>query len=610
MNEHLTEKLALLPEDPGVYLMKNAAGELLYVGKAKNLKNRVRSYFRSPHDHDPKTKELVARIATFDYMVTDTENEAFVLEGILIERHQPKYNIRIPDNKHFLYIGIDTKDQYPYLSAEYRTGKEGMHYFGPYRNSAAVRNLISVINKVFRLRSCRQSLEKKKSRACLNYHLGLCSGPCIRAISSEDYAKQLEQAKEYLGGDEKKIIASLEEQMLNAAKDQDFERAARLRDMIGNLRGVATKEKLASGKENDADIIALARGIEDVCVMILFMREGQITGREAHMMINSYEERTEDVLSAFLSQYYAVEDAEIPEEILLDGMPSEAEWIEEWLTEKKGRKVVLTYPQRGPKKQLTLLARKNALLQVEEHWHKRSFRDDVRLETLDELAHFLHLSVRPRRIECFDISNIQGSDSVGSMAVFTDGRADKQQYRRFKIRSVSGPDDYASLREVLGRRISNFTSDDESFKKIPDLIIIDGGLGQLSAVAGIMKELNVRGISLISLAEREEWVYLPESSKPVILPKNSRSLHLLQRIRDEAHRFAVTYHRKLRSKRAVKTVLRDIPGIGERREKELLKKFKTIKRVSAASVEELAKVPGMNNAAAQAVYDFFQQESE
>ncbi len=607
MNDRLKLKLSLLPNQPGVYLMKDSKEKIIYVGKAKSLKNRVKSYFNSFHSHDVKTQELVSNIYVFDYIVTDTEIEALVLESILIQRHQPKFNIRIPDNKHFLYISIDESDPFPKLESAYKIVKGDQKiYFGPFPNSHAVRNLIDVLSKVFKLRTCNKVFSKENlGRACLNYHIGLCQGPCVEAVSSKEYKKELQKAIDYLSGEEDKIVKELKEEMHEAASSLDYEKAAHIRDVVESLTGVLNKQKIVSGKRGNMDIISIARGVEDVCVLVLFMRDGHIIGKDANTMINSDNRKSKDILSAFIEQYYSHEDAFIPKDIIVDGEVKNRELIEQWLSDKKGYRVHLQVPKRGDKKKLALMARKNALLNVEEQWKKRGAKDDVRQETLEELSHFLKLPKTPKRIECYDISNTQGTNSVGSMVVFVNGKAKKSHYRRFRIKNVEGPDDFASMKEVLSRRIARLNSDDISFKNEPDLIIIDGGLGQLSSVEGIIKRLNTTNISIISLAKREELVYRPGSSKPIRLPKNSRSLYLVQRIRDEAHRFAIEYHKRLRNKHAKQSVLSKINGIGKVRQKNLLIEFKSLKAIKKASVDELVKVKSMNIKAAKAVYDYF-----
>ncbi len=606
MNEKLKIKLSLLPDQPGVYLMKDSKERIIYVGKAKSLKNRVRSYFNGFQSHDVKTQELVSHIYIFDYIVTDNEVEALVLESILIQKHQPKFNIRVPDNRHFLYISIDNEEEFPKLQAAYKIEKDKKLYYGPFPNSYAVRNLIDVLSKVFKLRTCNKDFDKNNlGRACLNYHIGLCQGPCIGAVTSEDYKKELAKAIEYLSGGEDRIIAKLKEQMQEAARRLDYEKAAHLRDVIDSLKGVLQKQKIVSGRQGDMDIISLARGVEDVCVLVLFMRDGHVVGKDANMMINSDNRKSKEILSAFIEQYYSSQESYIPKELIIDGDIDDKELIEDYLSEKKGSRVYLHIPKKGDKKQLALMARKNALLSVEEHWKKRSVHDDTRQETLEELAHFLNLPKPPQRIECYDISNIQGTNSVGSMVVFQNGKAKKSYYRRFKVKTVDGPDDFKSLKEILSRRVARLTSNDVSFKNEPDLIIIDGGLGQLSSVESIIHKLNSTKTRVVSLAKREELIYQPLNKKPIRLPKNSRSMYLIQRIRDEAHRFALEYHQRLRSRHAKQSILTEIPGVGKVRQQNLLVEFKSLEAIKNATIEELVQVKGMNTKTAEAVRDYF-----
>ncbi|QOR33808.1 excinuclease ABC subunit UvrC [Clostridium sp. 'deep sea'] len=605
MSQLIRDKLKLLPDMPGSYIMKNCDGKIIYVGKAVNLKNRVRSYFNSFHSHDPKTQELVSNIYDFEYIVTDTEIEALVLESILIQKHQPKYNIRIPDNKHFLYIKINKNLLYPRLESAYKVSKDKSTYFGPFPNSWAVRNLVDVLSKVFKLRTCKKVITTdKKDRACLKYHIKLCLGPCIKAINVEDYHARLEKAIRYLNGEEREIINELTSEMDNAAQNLQFEKAARIRDNIKSLSKVLEKQKIVSGKGENSDIISLARGVEDVCTIVMFMRDGHIVGRDINVIEGGVEKRSEDILTAFVKQYYVL-DTFIPRNIIVDGEIYDQQLLEEWLTDKKKSKVYIHIPQRGDKKRLALMARKNAMLAVEERWKQRGSHDDIRQGTMSELAHFLKLPTTPKRIECYDISNTQGQQSVGSMVVFIDGQAAKKHYRRFRIKTVEGPDDFSSLKEVLERRLKKLNSNDLSFGQTPDLIIIDGGMGQLSSVMTIVQKLSATDITIVSLAKREELIYRPGSKIPIELPRQSRSLYLVQRIRDEAHRFAIEYHRNLRSKRQKSSTLLKIQGISTVRQRNLMKEFGSIKSISKASVKQLLEVKSMNKAAANAVYQYF-----
>ncbi len=605
MSELIDEKLKLLPALPGVYLMRDNKDRIIYVGKAVNLANRVRSYFHSFHSHDAKTQDLVSNIVDLEYIVTDTEVEALVLESILIQRHRPKYNILIPDNKHFLYIKATVKEDYPRLIAAHRIAKDGATYFGPFPNSWAVRNLVNVLSRVFKLRTCHKVINhRKQQRACLSYHINVCLGACIEAVSVEEYRQQFNKALSYLSGQEKQIVHDIEIEMYQAAAELQFEKAARLRDEIKNLTGVLEKQKIVSGKGEDYDIISLSRGIEDICVIVMFMREGHVIGRDNNFIANSIEQSSEAIFTAFIKQYYAG-DSYIPREIIVDGSVEDEELLVEWLSGKCGSKVVIHSPQRGDKKQLALMARKNAMLAVEEKWKRRKGSDNTRQETLAELAHFLKLPTPPHRIECYDISNIQGEHSVGSMVVFKNGKAQNHLYRRFKIKTVTGPDDFASLKEVLDRRLKKLTSKDISFSEAPDLIIIDGGKGQLSAVMTVAQKLAATKTTIVSLAKREELIYHPGSNQPIILPRKSRSLFLIQRIRDEAHRFAIEYHRNLRTKHQRNSKLLQIAGIGPARQRHLLEHFGSIKGIAKAELAELQTVKGMTIKSADSVYQFY-----
>lgn len=601
---NLQEKLDLVPRQPGVYLMKDKQGRIIYVGKAKNLRSRVRSYFQPSAAHGSKTALLVKNIADLEYIVTDSEVEALVLESNLIKKHKPKYNIRIRDDKHYPYIKVTTNELFPRLLIARRIKKDGAKYYGPYPDASAARSTIKLLNKIFQLRSCKQSLSGENAgRPCLNYHIKRCTAPCQGHISPEQYQKTIDNVCRFLEGRHDEIVAMLNKQMEEAAAKLQFEEAAKLRDQLQSVEAVLKKQKVISAGLEDMDVIAMARGIEDTCVSVFFMRRGRIVGRENFFISGSEDSSRGEVLAAFIKQYYA-NASFIPKEILLDDSISDSEVIAEWLSEKRGSRVYLKTPQRGQKRKLCEMAHKNAMAAVEERWAKRLDRQELLQLAVEELAFYLKLPQTPKRIECYDISNIQGALSVGSMVVFRDGRPCNSHYRRFRIKTVEGPNDFASMQEVLRRRIQRIDSDDESFSEVPELIIIDGGKGQLSAAREVLEQEGYAHLAVVGLAKREEHLFLPDRPDPVVLPRNSQSLYLVQRIRDEAHRFAVSYHRRLRSQRQVATRLEQVPGIGPVRRTNLLKHFGSFKKIQQASVDELARVPGMTRTAAETLHQF------
>ena len=590
----LTAQVALLPDKPGVYLMRDQAGKIIYVGKAVNLKNRVRSYFQQ-RGLSAKTEALVARIASFETIVTATEMEALILECNLIKKHRPRYNISLRDDKTYPFIKVTLNEAFPRVYATRRLEKDGAKYYGPYASAGAMHETIALLKKLFPLRSCR-SMEAQ--RPCLEYHIKRCLAPCAGLVDQESYLAMVRTVCLFLEGRSADVEKDLKRRMLAASEELKFELAGRLRDQLAAVRQVMEKQNIVTGA-GDQDVLGLARLGGQSCVQVFFVRSGKMVGRDRFMLSGGDNETDGDILAAFVKQYYH-EAAFIAREILTPVVLPESELLASWLSERKGGAVHLLTPQRGSKRDLVQLAADNAV----EYLRQRNERDAVKhgksTAAMEELAQRLSLARLPKRIECFDISHIQGAETVASMVVFTGGEPDKAEYRRFKLRTVEGsPDDFASMQEVTLRRYR------EAAEPLPDLIVIDGGKGQLSSALEVIRGVGLSDIPVIGLAKEFEHIFRENISEPLILPRHSEALRLIQQIRDEAHRFAVTYHRKLRAKRNLVSVLDHIKGIGAKRRQALWKHFGALEKMRAASVEDLAAAPGMNVTAATAVWQFF-----
>ncbi|HHU31483.1 MAG TPA: excinuclease ABC subunit UvrC [Clostridia bacterium] len=605
----IQEKLKLLPDKPGVYLMHDEAGEIIYVGKASSLKNRVRSYFRPNPGDSPKVEAMVSRIADLEWIITDTEVEALILELNLIKKHRPKYNIRLVDDKHYPYLKLTVNEKYPRIVITRSMKKDGARYFGPYTRSGAMNETLRLLRKIFPLRTCSNETMARQTRPCLNAHIKRCLAPCTNQVTPEVYLDMVRDIILFLEGKQEDLIKTLEVKMNQAAENMEFERAAELRDQINAVRQVMVKQKIISADMSNQDVIAMARGQGESCVQIFFIREGKLLGRDHFFLQGTDEMSRSEIITAFVEQYYS-KASEIPQEILLQEEVIGKELLERWLTDSKGKRVYLRTPQRGEKLKLVEMVAKNALMTLEEEELTRQKKQMMTKEAVLELQRELALKKPPFRIECYDISNIQGTNSVGSMVVFENGEPKTSDYRRFQIKTVEGPNDFASLQEVLARRFKRAKAEAEEgsqgskFAKLPDLIIIDGGKGQLSSAREVMHQLGVDDIPTFALAEEEELLFTEGKSEPIVLPKNSPSLYLVQRVRDEAHRFAVSYHRRLREKRAYKSILDEVPGIGPKRKKALLKAFGSLKGIREASLEELAQVEGMTRPAAETLLEY------
>ncbi|MDI3481276.1 MAG: excinuclease subunit [Tepidanaerobacteraceae bacterium] len=600
------ERIASFPEKPGVYIMKDKRGKIIYVGKAVSLKSRVRSYFQSPKNLPLKVASMVQAIDDIEYIVTDSEVEALILECNLIKFHRPKYNILLRDDKQYPYIKITLNEKFPRLLVVRRVKKDGARYFGPYADAGAMRDAIDVIRKIFPLRSCKKDLSQVplKERPCLNFHINRCPGPCQANIDENDYNEIIKNVIMFLEGKQQTLINTLRQKMEKAAENLDFEWAASLRDQILALEKVLEKQKVVSLDMADKDVIAMARSFDVVCVQVFFVREGKLVEREPFILKNTKDAENKEILSSFIKQFYDSASF-IPKEIIVEEEFEDIEAIGEWLTRKKGSKVTITVPSRGEKKQLAKMVAENARAYLEQR-ESAEYREHMKNQkALEELKTYLGLDEIPYRIEAFDISNTQGAESVASMVVFEEGSPKKQDYRKFRIKTVEGPNDFESMKEAVTRRFKRALEGDEKFRTLPDLLLIDGGKGQLKYVREALRELNLEHIPTISLAKEFEHIFVEDKDDPIILPRDSEALYLIQRIRDEAHRFAVTFHRNLRTKRNLRSVLDDIPGIGKTRRTALLRALGSVEGIKMASVDELAKIPGMNRKVAEEVYNYF-----
>lgn len=595
----LEQKLAHLPDKPGVYLMKDAGGRIIYVGKAVNLKNRVRSYFQASRNHSPKVRAMVARIADLEYIITASEIEALILECNLIKKHRPKYNISLKDDKSYPYIKVTVNEAYPRVYSTRKVQKDGARYFGPYTSAGAVHETLALLRKLFPLRTCRR-LDAR--RPCLQFHIKRCLAPCSGRVDEDQYRAMIKAVCLFLEGRSDDVVKELKRRMEEAAENLEFEQAAQLRDQLAAVEKVREKQNIVTGS-GDQDVIGLARSAAGACVQVFFIRSGKMVGRDHFLLTGSDDEDDAAVLTAFMKQYYS-QATFIPREILLPLALDEQDLLADWLTSIKGSRVDVVTPQRGTKKDLVTMAAGNAAAVLEEQAAKIQADADATAGAVLELGEHLDLEAPPERIECFDISHIQGAETVASMVVFEGGRPKKDEYRRYKLRTVEGkPDDFKSMQEVVGRRYR-----DADQGPLPDLIIIDGGKGQLNAALEVIRSLGLHDIPVVGLAKEFEHIFREGESDPVILPRHSQALYLVQRIRDEAHRFAITYHRKLRAKRNMVSVLDHIPGIGAKRRKALWDHFGSLAKIKAAAVDELAAVPGMTRPAAEAVYHFFRRK--
>ena len=595
-SDNIKNALAVLPEKPGVYLMHDASGKVIYVGKAVVLKNRVRSYFRNLASHTPKVKAMVAKIAEIETIVTSSEVEALILECNLIKKYRPRYNISLKDDKTYPYLKVTMQEDFPRLYVTRRQLRDGARYYGPYADAGAMHATVKLLRSMFPLRTCRKM---NPDRPCLNYHIKHCLAPCAGYIRKADYHKMIKSICRVLDGRTTELERDLKQQMQEAADNYAFEEAARLRDQLQAVARLNEAQKAVTNNGGDMDIFGLGQDMTGLCVQLFFVRKGKLIGRD-NFFLPDGGDTPQEVMTAFVKQYYN-EATFIPKEVVLPYLPEEDEkqLIETWLADKAQRRVELLLPQRGVKKDLLKLANENAVKLLNERLRKGSLSLKNDLQAAEELQQALGLEHPLERMDCFDISHTQGSETVASMVVFRNGTSSKKDYRRYKIVSAEGkPDDFKSMQEVVYRRYRDY-------EDLPSLVVIDGGKGQLSSALEVIRGLGLDDLPVVGLAKREEEIFKPHQSESIMLDREGAALHLIQRIRDEAHRFAITYHRKLRGKRNLVSVLDHVEGIGAKRRQELWKAFKTLDAMRAASVEELAAVEGMNHAAAQTLYDFF-----
>ena len=600
MTSLITEQLNQLPVNPGVYLLKDAEGNILYVGKAANLRHRVRAYFGTGQKLSPKLQRMVARVSDLDFFVTTSEQEALILELNLIKRHRPHYNVRLKDDKTFPYLKIDPNEDWPRVYITRRLAQDGGHYFGPFASAKSVRQTLKIIKRIFPFRSCSKPITGTDSRPCLWYHVGKCLAPCISAVSKEEYAEVIKQVILFLEGKQEKVVQGLESQMNKAAEALEFEKAALIRDQVQAIHEVIEGQRIAATVRGEQDVIAFAQDKDQAYVQVFFIRGGKLIGRESFVLQGTRSEEPPQIMTSFIKQFYHSAPS-IPPLLLLQCPVEDKLVIEDWLRGKRGDKVSIQVPQRGNKKQLVNIVAENAQQGLAQLKIKQLATPTALETALAEIARELRLPHPPLRMEGYDISNIQGTSAVGSMVVFDKGRPKPAHYRRFRIKTVSGADDYAMLHEVLKRRFkrSRDTSAESTWAIIPDLVLIDGGKGQLNAAQAAMRAVSADSVPVASLAKENEYIFIPQKTKPIILSGNSPGLQLLQRLRDEAHRFALSYHQKIRQKQTFASAFDDISGIGAKRKRSLLRKFGSVRAIQEASLEELAATKGMSRSLAK-----------
>ena len=621
----LQEKLDSLPARPGAYLMKDAAGKVIYVGKAQSLRSRVRSYFQPGQELSGQKSAMVERIADLDWIVTDSEIEALILEFNLVQRHRPRYNVRLRDDKRYPYIKVTVNEGFPRLVVVRNMERDGARYFGPYTSTKAMWETVRLVRRIFGVRQalvasvkkrggCNWQPGEKRARPCLNFHLRQCLAPCVGEVSPEEYRRMVERAMLFLDGRADKLLDDLRARMEQAAAELRFEEAARLRDKIAAVERTTEGRKMALPGGGDADVIAQWLQEDEASVVVFAIRDGKLVGQEHYLLDGASGVPAHEVLGDFVRQYYG-RAAFVPAQVLVAEPVPDADLVAQWLSQRRGGKVTVRAPRRGDRKHLLTLAADNARMHLEQYHAREGAEERRGREAVRDLREVLELPVAPQRIEAYDISTIGGRDSVGSMVVFEDGRPKKADYRHFRIRGESaGPDDYAMMREVLARRLRAARGTaalgcDRKFARLPDLMLVDGGKGQLAVATAARDELRL-SFPVAALAKEHDWIYLERRSQPVILPSHSRALHLLQRVRDEAHRFAQAYHRTLRARQTRESVLDDVPGVGPTLKRRLLAHFGGLARIGGASVEEIAAVPGVGRKVAEAVREHLAAQRE
>jgi len=609
--EHIQQILDTLPSRPGCYIYKNNLGEIIYVGKAISLRNLVRSYFSGEHDF--KTRQLVKNIAHIEWIVVDSELEALILEMNLIKKHRPRYNIKLKDDKRYPYIKVHWNDPFPKVTITRNMVQDGSRYFGPFTSAWAVHQTLDVMRRIFPYLTCDREITGQDARACLFYDIKLCTAPCIGAINQEDYRRVIDDLCSFLQGRTEPVILRLRQEMDAAAENLNFERAAQIRDQLAAIDRVVEKQRVISSEKMDSDVIAMARTNGEACVQIFFIRSGKMIGREYFILEGTSDENDAEIVAQFIKQFYA-DAANIPEQVLLPNDVEEAKIIEQWLrTRRSGEKVQLVVPNHGEDRELVEMATENAietLTSLRVQWEADSNKQQ---QALGEIQQALNLKETPNKIECYDISNTQGTATVASMVVFEQGTPSKKLYRRFNIQRAEGPDDFASMEEALTRRFKRWQAAQEaklepgqkldpSFALLPDLLIVDGGKGQLGRAVKVLEEFGLFGqVPVVGLAKQQEELFLPGHQESIMLPRNSQGLFLVQRIRDEAHRFAITAHRNQRNKIGMASVLDKIPGIGPARRRWLLTHFGSLEAIRQASIEELTAAPGITSELAQKI---------
>ena len=599
--ELLQEKLRKLPDSPGVYLHKDKAGRVLYVGKATSLKSRVRSYFQASAAHSPRIQWMVSRVHDVEFFLVDSTLEALILECNLIKKYRPYFNVKYRDDKRYPLLEITTSEQFPKIRVVRQARNRKNRYFGPFPDAGAMRRTLKVIQKVFQIRTCKIDMSKVAERPCLDYHIELCTAPCTRYVGQQDYGEQVEAAVDFLEGRSEKLIARLEADMEHYAKNLDFERCARLRDTLDDVRRIVEKQRVVLQERGvDEDYIGVASRRDTVSVHVLCVRESKLLSQKSFFLDSHGGADAQEQISAFLKEHYGNPVA-LPRRVLVSVEPEDKDVLEDWLTEKAGRKVEIRCPQRGEKRRLLELCLKNAKQTLEMETVMPS-RYENRRQGLAEIQEALELDEPPWRIECVDISNTQGKQAVGSLVVFEQGLPKKDQYRKFRIKSGDTPDDFRMMHEVLPRRFAQGGEKDQ-YEALPDLLVVDGGKGQLSSACRALSEMGMLDqIPVVGLAKQHEWIFRPEQSEPVILEPGTKGLSLVTHLRDEAHRFAITYHRKLRQKASRKSPLDDVPGIGPSKKKLLIAHFGSLKKLMAATPEEIAQVEGFGSKTAASLH--------
>jgi excinuclease ABC subunit C len=600
---YITEQIKGLPARPGVYLFKDAGGNILYAGKAVNLKHRVGSYFGAGQKLAPKIRRMVGKIADLEYFVTASEQEALILELNLIKRHHPRYNVRLKDDKTFPYLKIDLGEDWPRVHITRRLEENGGRYFGPFASAKSIRQTLRLLKGIFPFRSCSKPITGSGARPCLEYHIGNCLAPCIGAVSRQEYAEVIRQVVLFLEGKQERVVKKLKAQMERAAENMDFEKAARLRDQIQAVEQVVEGQRIATRVRGEQDVIAFEGDRDQACVQVFFIRGGKLIGRESFLLRGTSDETPGQIMAGFIKQFYA-SAPHIPPLLLLQHPAEDAAVLQGWLSGKRGSRVIIQSPRRGSKKELVGIVAENARQGLEQLKIKQMASPRALSAALEEIQKELNLPRLPARIEGYDISDIQGAAAVGSLVVFEQGKPKPANYRRFRIKTVSGVDDYAMLGEVLKRRFKRGSQASDSWTVMPDLVLIDGGKGQLSAALTAMREVGADSIPAASLAKENEEIFIPGRSKPIVLPRSSPGLQLLQRLRDEAHRFALGYHQRVRRKQTFASVLDSVPGIGPRRKRALLRQFGSVKAIREAPLEELAGVKGMTRNLAKKMKEY------